>query len=115
MNQKTITLVSPFPDVPGTVVIPAQLDAQQFHAWWVRANEVDNDEDDERHPAFKAWDCRFHFILKQDLQLPKGYQVEQSGLKLPDPRITRWFENETNFLVRDIFDAKNWQGPSENT
>lgn len=114
MNQ-TITLTSPFPNVPGTITIPAMLDAQQFHVWWVRANQLDEDDDDNRHTAFKTWDCRFHFILKHDLQLPPGYEVEKTGLKLPDPRITKWFESETNFLVKDIFDAKNWLGPSENT
>lgn len=52
-------IISPFPKYPGEILIPDELDAEQFNAWWARSNELSEDEDDSRYPLFHVWDVVF--------------------------------------------------------
>lgn len=113
--SKTIRIKSPFEEYPGYLEIPVNLDALQYNAWYNRADEIAEDEDDRRHGIFKIWDARFDFILEIGMDLGKDYEFERTGLKLPDPQIAFWFVHETVFLIDDANDSKNWQGPSDDT
>jgi hypothetical protein len=113
--SKTKRIKSPFPEYPGYLEIPANLDALQYNDWYNRAEELAEDEDDRRHGIFKIWDARFGFLVEAKMELGDGYEFERTGLHLPDPQIAYWFAHETAFLIDDANDSKNWLGPSADT
>ena len=105
--MKTKQIKSPFSEFPGSITIPKMLDAMTYQAWYERVNEIDQDNDEKRHPIFQIWDCRFPFIIKHNLQIPDGYAVERSGLKLPAVTLASWFIRETEFLIDEAQNLKN--------
>ena len=108
-------LESPFEKYRGELIVPDELDAEQFNAWWLRSNELDEAEEDTRYPLFHVWDARFHFIQSHSIKLPEGYELEQTGLKLPTPAFAEWFVQETTFLLNQASDLKNYLGLSDDT
>ena len=108
-------LTSPFPQFPGQIIIPDDLDAQDFNQWWQRLCAIDEDEEETRHNVFQIWDGRFHFIQSHTIELPDGYALEQTGLKLPTPVFANWFIEETNDLLSRANSLKNYQGLSGDT
>ena len=103
-------LTSPFPKYPGEIIIPDELDAEQFNTWWERSHTIEDDEEDGRYSLFHVWDCRFHFIQSHTIELPEEYELEQTGLKLPTPVFAEWFIQETNELIQQASDLKNYLG-----
>ncbi len=122
-KQKLVELKSPFEQWPGSIWIPEFFDAANLNAWWERFNEIEDEVElgtDERHHAFRTWDCRFCFIKKHTLQLGKSfdgqaYEVEPSGLKLPSIKIAEWFIEETEPYLSNELNLKNSPGPSTTT
>ena len=109
-------LTSPFEKYPGEIVVPEELDAEQFNAWWLRSNELDEAaEEESRYPLFEVWECRFPFIQSHSIKLPEEYELEQTGLKLPTPAFAEWFIQETNFLLDQATNLKNYLGLSDDT
>ena len=115
-----ILLTSPFEAFPGSITVPAMLDAATYQDWYDRVGELNETEDEKRHSTFQVWDCRFPFIIDHDIQLGKDrngkpYEIERTGLRLPSPAIAAWIIEETEFLLDDAQDPKNSLAPSNNT
>lgn len=106
---------SPFKEFPGEIVVPDILDADDFNQWWTRVDEIELDEEETRHDCFLVWDARFHLIKESTLDLGQGYEIERTGLKLPTPLIAIWFAQETNDLIKNATDLKNYLGLSDDT
>lgn len=115
-----IVITSPFEAFPGSITLPAMLDAATYQDWYDRVRELGDTEDEKRHSTFQVWDCRFPFLVAHNLQLGKDrngkpYEIERSGLHLPSPAIAVWFIEETEFLLADAQDPKNSPEPSNDT
>ena len=111
---------SPFKEYPGHMILPTMLDADDFNTWWIRVNEIEEDEtiEDFRNDLFLMWQARFHIIKEFTLKLGKDengkpYEFEKTGLMLPSPLIAVWFIEETKELLAQASNLKNYLGLSD--
>lgn len=110
-----IELKSPFKKWPGSLWVPEIVDAHDYNTWWELFMQIEDEIDEgsnEKHATFNTWFSRFHLIKKSTMQLGKShkgeaYELEQTGLKLPSPKVAKWFIEETDHLLDEATDLKN--------
>lgn len=104
------TIKIDLPACKGEIVVPDYLDAAMFNEWWKKSRAEEDDNED--YAAFTEWASRYHFIKSHSLKMDNGYEVEPTGLKLPDMRIAWLFLDGTSDLIEQATDPKFEPGKS---
>lgn len=103
---------SPLENWPGYIVIPKELDEEQFCTWWEKDKAADMD--DSRPDELKAWDTRRHLLL--DFQLgdltPENFPP---GAKVKSLPLAMWVIAETQSLILRAKSLPNLRRPSKGT